>query len=56
MFVSRKRLEKIENRIAELENGSKELTFHYGVVDLKKLARIIDGNFRPGKRKTASGN
>lgn len=52
MWISKKKFNALEKRIADLEDQQTVFTFSYGDVDLKKLAQIVEREiktFRRGK-------
>ena len=42
MFVSRKKIKQLEQRIVDLEKKSIANTYSFGQVDLAKLAKIVE--------------
>jgi hypothetical protein len=51
VFISKQKLKSLEDRISALEGGTKANTFYYGEVDLKTLAKIIDGHCGREKKR-----
>jgi len=47
MFVSRKTLKAMEQRISELETNSTANTYAFGKVNLQKLTKIIEEMKKP---------
>ncbi len=47
MFISKKKIKQLEQRISELEKKSVADTYSYGKVDLTGLAKIVEGMKKP---------
>ncbi len=58
MWVSRRKIKKMEKRISDLEAAQSVNTFTFGKVDLKGLARIIEEEYlkQAGKKKPTRFN
>ena len=50
MFVSRKKIKQLEQRIADLEKKSVVNTYSLGQVDLAKLAKIFEQKIKEAGR------
>lgn len=55
MFISRKKIKQLEQRIADLEKKSVVNTYSFGQVDLAKLAKIFEQRCKPSTNRKQSG-